>query len=91
MNGEPLVESKEKQLADAFRKMADRIEHNAGSEFGGACLIVPPFNGGDPIEFLLLGPKPDLAQFYSTIQTRIQMVLQEIQEKQRIATNMGFR
>lgn len=83
MNDQPLVERPEQVLAKHFRDMADRIEHNARETFGGAVVIVPPIGGGDTIEFLMLGSKPDLAQFYSTVTTKITVALNELQEKAR--------
>lgn len=90
MNDQPLVERPEQKFAQFFRDMADRIEHNKGGDFGGACVIVPP--GDLPvIEFLQLGTAPDLGQFYGAITTRVQIVLQQIQEKQRVGMNFGMR
>lgn len=81
MNGEPLIEPAPGKHADRFRTMAERIDRNP-SEFGGACVIVPP-GGGDPIEFLVVDPKGDLAQFFSTIQTKLAMQLEGLKDKQR--------
>lgn len=92
MTDQPLVEHPEQVLAEHFRRMAARIEHNAQETFGGAVVIVPPVGGGDAIEFLVLGSKPDLAQFYSTVQTKITLALSEIQEKQQnLASAFGRR
>lgn len=81
MNGEPLIEQPPGKHSDRFRTMAERIDRNP-SEFGGACVIVPP-GGGTPIEFLVVDPNADLAQFYSTIQTKLQMQLEELKDQQR--------
>jgi hypothetical protein len=81
MNGEPLIQPSPGKHSDRFRTMAERIDRNP-SEFGGACVIVPP-GGGDPIEFLLVDPNSDLAQFYATIQSKLQMQLEALKDKQR--------
>jgi hypothetical protein len=81
MNGEPLIEKPPATQAERFRVMAARIDRNP-AEFGGACVIVPP-GGGDPIEFLVVDPKGDLAHFYSSIQTKIQVALEELKDKSR--------
>jgi hypothetical protein len=86
-DGQPLIEALDRKLADRFRAMADRIERNP-AEFGGACVIVPP-GSVDPIEFLVVDPKGDLAQFYSTIQTKLQLQLEELKDQQRRL--QGFR
>jgi len=71
----------------SFHEMAQAIEHNEKQGFGGAVVIVPPEGGGEPISLLMLDSSGDPAQFYSTIMTRIQLVLQRLQdEKQRVAS-----
>mgnify|MGYP001576056754 CR=1 FL=1 len=80
-DGQPLIERPDLKLAERFRAMADRIERNP-SEFGGACVIIPP-GGGEGVEFLLIDVKGDTAQFYSAIQTKIQIALKEMEDQQR--------
>jgi hypothetical protein len=70
-----------------FSAMAQRIIHNAGGEFGGAAVIISP--GGIQIEVLMLGAGSDEAQFLSTIKTRIDIKLAEVDEKQRNQTAFG--
>ena len=79
--GQPLIERPDPKLAERFRAMADRIERNP-FEFGGACVVIPP-GGGEGIEFLLIDAKGDTAQFYSAIQTKIQIALKEMEDQQR--------
>lgn len=83
MSDEPAVPNAH---SDPFRKMAETIDHahytaNA-MPFAGAAVIVPPQDGGDPVEVLLLDRKADPAQFWATILTRIQMRIAEIQDVQ---------
>ena len=68
----------------AFSAMAQRIIHNAESVFGGAVVIVPPANGGEPIEMLVLDQAGDAAQFWGTINTRIAIVLDKLKDEQRL-------
>jgi hypothetical protein len=78
MNDEPQIPSN----SERFRKMADRIEHNADAGFGGACVFVPPSGGGEPIEILMIDNGANPAQFYSTVATRIQLTLDQINNPQ---------
>jgi hypothetical protein len=86
-DGQPLIERPDQKLAERFRIMANRIERNP-SEFGGACVIIPP-GGSEGIEFLLIDSKGDIVQFFSTIQAKIQFVLKEMEDQQRRL--QGFR
>jgi hypothetical protein len=80
-DGQPLIERPDLKLAERFRAMANRIERNP-SEFGGACVIIPP-GGGEGIEFLLIDAKGDVAQYYGTILTKVQVVMEEMKDQQR--------
>jgi len=80
-DGQPLIERPDQKLAERFRAMAGRIERNP-SEFGGACVIIPP-GGGEGIEFLLIDAKGDVAQFYGAILTKVQVVMEEMKDQQR--------
>ena len=71
------------ETSDPFTKMAQRIEHNAEATFGGAVVIVPPKNAGDQIELLMLDAQGDPAQFWSTVMTRIQVVLEKLKDQER--------
>ena len=76
---------------EPFSKMSERVKHNTDSKFGGAAVIVPPTGAGDAIELLLLDAQGDQAQFWSTILTRIQVIMQNLQEKERVASTFGRR
>jgi hypothetical protein len=82
------------KLSDLFRRMATKIDNNieiSGIGFGGAAVIVPPFAPGPEksVEILLLDASGDPAQFLSTVMSRIQIMLKEIDDKQRFA-QAGF-
>lgn len=66
-----------------FRNMAESIDHNDGRmPFAGACVIVPPQDGGDPVEVLLLDRKADPAQFWATVLSRVQMQINALNDAQ---------
>lgn len=81
--------------SDRFRRMATSIDHNNTRHnpmpFAGAVVIVPPKDGGDPVELLLLDEKADPAQFWATVLTRVQMRINEIQDAQQKASAMYGR
>lgn len=87
MNDEPQVPSN----SEAFRRMADRIDHNKESGFGGACVFVPPAGAGTPIEVLILDSQADIAQFYTTVATRLEIALNQIKEQNVQSQAFGRR
>jgi len=90
MNDEPQVPPK----SEPFFQMKERIDRNVSDGFGGACVIVPPEGGGDPIEILIVVPKGgkmDLVQFYSTISSRIATTLEDLNQQNSIASGFGRR
>lgn len=86
-----LVERPKNEAAERFRQMAAAIDHNADGTFGGAVVIIPPANGGEPIELLILDLKADPAQFWATIKTRIEIKLAELDDRQRNQKAFGMR
>ncbi len=83
-----LVETPKNEAAERFRAMAAMIELNADVVFGGAVVIIPPNEGGAPIEILTLDNQADVVQFYATIQARITRNVSELEAKSR--TNQAF-
>ncbi len=77
--------------ADRFRRMAERIDHNKDAGFGGACVIIPPSGAGEPIEILMLDNSADLAQFFSTVATRVQRAVDEASNNSALAAGFGRR
>lgn len=75
--------------ASPFSEMAESIKHNEGQGFGGACVIMPPGEGAEPISILILDSSQDVAQFLALIQTRCKLALDAIEDKQR-QTAAGF-
>jgi hypothetical protein len=77
--------------SERFRKMAERIDHNKDAGFGGACVFVPPQGMGEPIEILILDTGSEVAQFYSTVATRLQIALDKMQNQNQVAGVYGRR
>ena len=88
-NGEILNEVQ--SCAKSFARMAERVLHNQDSVFGGAVVIVPPKNAGEQIELLMLDSAGDPAQFWSTIQTRIAIVMDKLKDQERNVNAFGGR
>jgi hypothetical protein len=80
---EPLITPKESNAAQLFQDMADRIRHNADQSFGGAFVIIPPANGGDPLETLILDAKQDPAQFFTLLKVKCDMAIGLIEDQRR--------
>lgn len=75
--------------ADRLRRMADRIDHNTDSPFGGVCVIIPPAGGGNPLEFLTLDANQDPVQFWGTIATKIKLALDDAEAERRRTLGFG--
>lgn len=69
--------------AQRFSRMAQRLEHNLDSTFGGAFVIVPPSGAGEPMEALILDSAGDPAQFLMLLQAKIAHALKEIEDRER--------
>ena len=73
-----------------FRKMADDIMHNANGDFGGAFVLVPPKGAGNVIATLVLDNTGDAAQFWSNLQVKCKLQLDELATASR-NQQAGFR
>lgn len=80
-DGQSLIERKPHGAAAILRRVADQIDKLEGDAFGGVAVIVPP--DGEPVEFLIIDPKKNVAQFYGTIKTRIEDQVAELEMRQR--------
>lgn len=69
--------------AQRFDAMAARIRHNGSDSFGGAVVVVPPVNAGEPFETLILDSKQDAGQFWSLLKVKCDMALAELDGQQR--------
>lgn len=81
----------EQTAADRFRQMAERIDHNAASAFGGAYVIIPPRSAFTPWDVLVLDTQEDPAQFLMVLQAKISAALDEIRQKEARAGAFGGR
>jgi hypothetical protein len=73
-----------------FRKMADAIERNVDN-FGGAFVVVPPVEAGEPIETLILDARQDAAQFWILLKSKCEQEIAKTDEKQRLAQGFARR
>ena len=76
---------------EPFFQMRERIGKNTTDAFGGAFVVVPPEGGGDPLETLILDSKQDPAQFWNLLMTKCQIMLAELDQKQRSNASFGRR
>ena len=77
--------------AARFTAMAERIRLNAEQSFGGAILIAPPRNGGEAIEVLILDTGQSPALFWSTVKTKAEMALSELESQSRNQSAFGLQ
>ena len=84
-------EPKEQTVADRFRQMAERIDHNAASSFGGAYVIIPPKGAFTPWEVLVLDTQEDPAQFLMLLQAKISAMMDELRAKEAQQGGFGRR
>lgn len=77
--------------SDILRKMADLMDRNADQPFGGAFVVIPPENGGEVLEMLVLDNKRDAAQFWSTLKTKCEIQVTELDEQHSQRQPFGRR
>ena len=87
---EPLIQSQTEigKLAQELREMAERMEKNGAEYFGGCFVVIPP-QGNDPVKTLILDKSQDVAQFWGTLKTKVDMALSGIEEQLR--ATRGYR
>jgi hypothetical protein len=80
--------------ADRLEAMAKRIRANKDDEFAGCICILPPASDdgrtGESIELLLIDPKRDPVNFWSTARGKLEIAANEFQ-MQNQRPNLGFR
>ena len=72
-----------KELAGRFRAMADAIELNGITTFGGAFVVIPPTEGGDALETLVLDSKQDPVMLWMLLKTKCETEITALDQKQR--------
>ena len=85
-----MMDDKEKRAA-SFNGMAGQILLNGDGGFGGAFVVVPPAEGGDALETLILDSKTDAAQFWQMLLTKCQMMIATLDAQQRQSAFGGRR
>ena len=66
-----------------FRAMADAIERNTEGTFGGAFVVIPPAEAGEPIETLILDTRQDPAQFWILLKSKCEHEIATADDKKR--------
>lgn len=88
-DGQPLIERQPHGAAAILRRVADQIDKLDADSFAGVAVVVPPQDGGDPIEVLIIDPKKNVSQFYGTLKTRIEDEMAQLEIRQR-QSQAGF-
>lgn len=88
----PEKEPDERALSAAsfLTLMAEIVTKNAASGFSGVFVIVPP-GDGEVHTTLLLDPSENIAGFWSIIQTKAGLALEELAQKEREGNVFGRR
>jgi len=77
--------------AKIFRRMAARLDHNADAVFAGAAVIVPPAEGGEAVEILILDSSLSAVQFWGNLSAKCKIALDELENKARNTQAFGRR
>jgi len=75
--------------SEPFVRMAAAIELNVAGQFGGAVVIVPPKDAGDPVETLILDNSQSPAEFWAALKTRCEIKLSQLIEAERNMATFG--
>lgn len=78
------------EAAGLFRSIADRLETNASVEFGGAFLVIPPTNGGDPIDGITVTSTPNPVVFWSSLEGQIELAINTYKSAQQSKGRNGW-
>lgn len=83
---QPLINNPDRSaeaLAKFFDDMAAKIRLNKDNAFGGAFVIIPPDQGGEPFQTLILDAKQDPAQFFILLKTKCESQITSIDQQAR--------
>lgn len=61
------------EAAVLLRALADRLDANSGSEFGGAFIIIPPGEQPDVIDSVFITTTPNPAVFWSSVSGQVEL------------------
>lgn len=76
---------------DKFTKMAAQLDRNSDGAFGGAFVVIPPKEGGDTLETLILDSRQDATQFWILLKTKCETEIALLDQKQRSTGAFGGR
>lgn len=71
-------------LAAAFDQMAAQIRLNKEGNFGGAFVLVPPVNFGQPVEGLILNSSNAAMMFWANLKIIVDDTMIQLKEQQRL-------
>ena len=71
------------QISSKFRAMAEAIDHNGMTKFGGAFVVIPPAEAGEPIETLILDTRQAPAQFWILLKSKCEHEIATADDKKR--------
>lgn len=80
--------------AEILEAMAKRVRDNDPNEIAGVIVIIPPASddgrSGETVELLLIDPKRDAANFWSTVKAKAEIGEAEFVQN-HTRPNLGFR
>ena len=87
----PLIEKQTEvgKLAAEFREMADRMEQNGDSAFGGCFVVVD--SQGNMLKTLILDKSQDAGQFWTLLRTKCDMTIAGLDDAMRNQQAFGRR
>lgn len=75
--------------AEFFLRVAEEIDRNVASGFGGAFVVVPPKDCGNPIATVILDARQDGMTFWLMLKAKCDAELQALDAQQR-QSQAGF-
>lgn len=74
------MDQQNKKPSDHFREIAEKIDKNDLSDFGGAFLLVPP--EGQPLSNIFIGSKDPVA-FLALLKTKVETLMNEAEQREK--------
>lgn len=69
--------------AEFFLRVAEEIDRNVASGFGGAFVVVPPAGAGNPLATVILDARQDGMTFWMMLKTKCDAELSVLAAQQR--------
>ena len=86
-----MVDETTKSVSDLFRKMAEDIDRNAGAGFGGAFVCVPPKDGGEAFQTLIVGEGTDPSDYWVLLKSKAEAQIRAVDQAARQGQAFGRR